>query len=142
MIHENDMQDFMRGVVQDLKPILQQGLLDNFVSEGHNSGRPWAQLKASTVRRRGSAHPILVRSGRLRLGVSSARCEYKNNQIEMTVADPEYAVYHQTGTRRMIARPPLGLSQEMVSDVAEEMGEAMKDWLKERGYEADVEVTR
>src|SRR5687768_5844860 len=74
-----------------------------FASEGGNSGG-WAALAPSTVRRRGSAHPILFESGRLQqsltgTGAADAVRRITSDSLEVGTSVP-YARYHQRGTAR------------------------------------------
>jgi hypothetical protein len=67
----------MRYRARDFSPVLHDIKNDwtdiierQFATEGAASGRPWAPLARATVLRRGSAHPILVRSGDLLINVT------------------------------------------------------------------------
>lgn len=55
--------DFLRDHVD---PMLRRRTADRFASEGDEMSGPWAPLADATVRIRGSAHPINVRTGAMR----------------------------------------------------------------------------
>jgi phage gpG-like protein len=65
-------------------------------------GRAWKPLAPATVRKRGSARPILIHTGAM-IGTATVRPAGKSG-LTITVAIP-YSGYHQTGTSRMPARP-------------------------------------
>ena len=129
-----DVEEVMKNAMAQVMPVIREDLLNNFDNEGINAGQQWAPLAASTVRRRGSRHPILVRSGRLRSKVASIQGDWVDNQIILELHD-QIGRYHQAGTRRMPARPPIGLSQEAIENAALAFSEA----LNAAGFEASVD---
>lgn len=85
-----------------------------FASEGGNSGG-WAPLAPSTVRRRGSAHPILFQTGRLQQSLTSAGARdsvrrVTADSLEVGTSVP-YARFHQQGTARMPRRRPVEFTE-------------------------------
>lgn len=87
---------------------------EQFATEGKRSGHPWAQLQRDTVFRRGSAHPILVRSADLLLEATDDNNYVVNDANIFLFARDEvsrYGEFHQSGfTSRagnpVPARPP------------------------------------
>lgn len=81
-----------------------------FDSEGGNSGH-WAPLAPSTVKRRGSAHPILDDHSDLRASLTRADGKGAVRTVEphelFVGTDIDYAQYHQAGTSRMPRRRPV-----------------------------------
>ena len=77
----------------------------NFKQEGPG----WAQLRPSTIRSRiaqGYAPgPILTRSGRYRKDMTTGLTTHKNPSELVVVAPTVPGAYHQSGTRKMPARP-------------------------------------
>lgn len=67
-------------------------------------GRAWAPLRPST-RARGRRPPPLTNTGAMRAGVDVR--PLPGAGIAITFADEIPAVFHQKGTRKMAARPPL-----------------------------------
>lgn len=98
-----DLKD-RKDVLKIIKTKQNRRWRDNFRSEGASYGR-WQPLRPATVARRGgSAHPILIQSGRM-LGWVHAQ-----NRAAVVTADAvlwnihgdgsggSYAVFHQTGS--------------------------------------------
>jgi phage gpG-like protein len=102
----------------DLEPVF-EALADDFLaietsqfaSEGGFASGGWDPLADSTVRRRGSAHPILDDFGDLRASLTQdgAKGSIRNiTSDELFVGtDVDYAQHHQTGTPRMPRRRPV-----------------------------------
>ncbi len=89
---------------------------ERFASEG---GGFWPQLAPSTVKKRGSAHPILDVTGALRRsltehGAPGSVYEAQTDSLELgsalKVGKWNLAGLHQSGTKRMPARPPVFVS--------------------------------
>lgn len=86
--------------------------LAQFAAEGY--GR-WPQLKKSTVKRRGSAHPILQVTEALKRSLTDAGAGWYQvrtpNSIELgstlMVGSWNLGMLHQRGTIRMPPRPPI-----------------------------------
>lgn len=134
MSDESEVRDVMQNAMAQVMPVIREDLLQNFDSEGVLAGQQYAALAASTVQRRGSAHPILRVTGRLRSKVASIQGNWVGDQIILEL-DDQIGRYHQTGTRRMPARPPVGLSQEAIENAALAFSEA----LSADGFEASVD---
>lgn len=66
-------------------------------------GKNWAALRPSTIKR-GRKPPPLTASGALRDGTEAV--PMRGAGIMITVGEP-YGVFHQTGTKNMVARPIL-----------------------------------
>jgi phage gpG-like protein len=104
--------------VGDLEPVFTD-LADDFLSietrqftsEGAFASGGWAPLADSTVRRRGSAHPILDDHGDLRASLTDAAAKGAIRDITsdslFVGTDVDYAQYHQQGTSRMPRRRPV-----------------------------------
>lgn len=88
-----------------LRAVIIPSIKLNFAVEG----RPkWAPLAASTVRKRGSAHPILVRKRKLKRAATQINIwSVSRYDLEVTGLDEKvhYAKFHQGGTQFMPARP-------------------------------------
>lgn len=110
---------FERIVNQVLNPYIQA----QFSTQGAISGEPWAPLAESTVKRRGSAGPILTLTGALK---ESFQTQILTERSLVWGSDVSYGIFHQTGTgkgfdqrsvptgsgtgRGMARRPPLDFS--------------------------------
>jgi len=92
-----------------------------FKSEGTTQGQGWAPLKASTLERRGPGK-ILQQSGRLRDSLTRQTrdtiIQGKGRRLVIASNVP-YAKYHQRGTGRMTARPPMLATKRMARAVAQ-----------------------
>lgn len=101
-----------------------------FDSEGKTSTRPWAQLKTSTVRRRGSAHPILRVTGGLEDAMTSrSNIHIRDRSMHFFVKEPrenKLAGIHYGGNEpTMPARRPIDFSRNQ----HREMTEDIRAWL-------------
>jgi hypothetical protein len=79
-----------------------------FESEGKRSLEPWPQLSRETVLRRGSAHPILIRTADLLLETTDESNYWVTDSTIIFNARDEveqYGRFHQSGTTKMPARP-------------------------------------
>ena len=81
-----------------------------------SEGRPpWPQLHPTTVKIRKSAHPILQRTRKLlRAATQINTWKIDRTSAVMLYMDKKvhYAKYHQGGTRRMVARPFVSITEE------------------------------
>lgn len=98
-------RNFKQPLNESLRMIIIPSIKANFAAEG----RPkWLPLAAATVRRRGSAHPILDRKGKLRRKASQINIwSVERDQMYVSGLDVRvfYAKFHQGGTFIMPARP-------------------------------------
>lgn len=90
-----------------------------FATGGGPPSGPWAPLKKSTVERKarlGLDPRVLHATLRLRTSLTKLRgtggtLQMNKDGLTMGSKVP-YGRFHQTGTRRMVARPPVGLSTQ------------------------------
>lgn len=75
-------------------------------------GAAWAALKPSTVKQKGSDN-ILVDKGRLLGSIS----HIATATVAIVGTNVFYGGYHQDGTKKMVARPFIGLSGENESEL-------------------------
>lgn len=129
------MRDLMEAELAEVEEIERQ----SFASQTAANGEAWAPLKPATIRRKGHDR-ILMETGRL--GVSLTQRGHSDAVVEI-VDEPgqggfargtsvEYAGFHQTGTKRMPARPPVGVSEEYCDGFAERAADYLVEHLKER----------
>jgi phage gpG-like protein len=85
-----------------------------FASQGSAEGTPWAPLAPSTLRRRRASPSILYATGALLRSLTepgaAGHVEALEDQSLTLGSGLPYALYHQTGTRRLPARPLIVLS--------------------------------
>lgn len=122
---------------QDMSPVFKQLAykwlnwnLQQFDSEGKLSGRPWAKLKPSTVKKRGSSHPILRVTGGLEDAMTSrSNVHIRDRSMHFFIGEPrerKLAGVHYAGDEpRMPARRPIDFSKAH----HREMTEDIKGWL-------------
>ena len=105
----DDMQRRMksfRPIFNDVRSDLEKEWSNNFETEGGNYGG-WRPLSPKYAAWRGSAGPILIRSGRLFNSVRSlhgAPNDIKDDEAYFGT-NVEYAKFHQYGTTKMPKRP-------------------------------------
>lgn len=79
----------------------------NFARQAAPDKTPWAKLKPSTLReKRGGG--ILVRTGALSGSIAAQPATA--NQVTVKSSGIKYGIFHQFGTRRMVARPFMGFA--------------------------------
>jgi phage gpG-like protein len=105
-----DQQPALAAIADDLREMIAR----QFASEGRAEGAPWAKLAPSTLRRRRASTPILYETGALLRSLGEPGAAGHVEELEgysLTLGSRlPYALYHQTGTRRMPARPIIVLS--------------------------------
>lgn len=102
---------------------------ENFDSEGAASGEPWQPLAPITVEERGSAHPILHRTGRLRRSYKLDEPRIENNKLIIRVSFPQNLPTYDGDTAPIPAIHHYGLgvpkrklfSEEKLREIAREV---------------------
>lgn len=84
-------------------------------------GNRWAPLAPSTIAKKGHG-TILVDKGDLMNSLvgnnQNAIRDIYDREMHFGTSDPK-AIYHDQGTRKMPARPPVGISEETLDQAAE-----------------------
>ncbi len=120
-----DFSNFGQYIFPKLGTVLEREVGKQFDAEGRgpNAGR-WAGLSAryaESKRRRYGFKPILEATGRLKGALTSpgpnARRQYSSREFVFGTQGVRYASFHQTGTGRMPARPPLDLTQDFEREI-------------------------
>ena len=97
-----------------------------FTNQTSPGGQPWAPLAESTKYKKES-NVILVDTGALRTslvdvgGTGNVNTVASHSLIYGT--DVEYALFHESGTKRMPARPLAGLSETLVNKLADRIAD-------------------
>ncbi len=104
-----------------------------FAGEYSSNLDAWAALKPSTVKKKGNDR-ILVNTGTLReslvhLGGSGNIAEAGARSM-LFGSEVEYATFHQSGTGKMPARPPIGICDETLDKICEQVAETTINQLK------------
>jgi phage gpG-like protein len=116
----------------------------NMIGEGgvFSKASRWAQLKPATVADRirqgyGGDHPILQRTGDLARSLAPGGAnnifQTAPNSLTVGTSDPK-AGYHQYGTRRMVARPVVGLSFTRRSLIVRTLGDYVRAQASAQGF--------
>jgi phage gpG-like protein len=89
-------------------------------------GAPWAELAPSTVKRKGHGK-ILYESGDLMASLIEVGGPGNISEVSdhgsIYGTSVLYAIFHDQGTSRMPARPPVGINQEAVDKLADMVAE-------------------
>lgn len=104
-----------RPALAEIADDFREMISEQFATEGRAGGTPWAPLALRTLRRRrGAGSTILYSTGALERSfldpLAAGRVEELEEQSLTLGSNLPYARYHQTGTRRMPARPIVVLS--------------------------------
>jgi len=93
----------MKPAMQDVSVYMKREVMDNFKAQGRpNKWQPLSERYASfKSQSAGSGKPILEFHGKLKQSINA---KHTNNNA-MVRTGVLYGVYHQTGTRKMPARP-------------------------------------
>ena len=107
-----------------------------FAGQYDSNRNAWAPLAASTIKRKGHDR-ILVETGALRdslVTIGGPGNVHEAMQRGMVFGtDVEYALFHQTGTSRMPARPPVGMAEETLDKLANRIADRTVEILVESG---------
>lgn len=105
-----DFSEAQTRIADDFRELI----TEQFATEGRAGRTPWAPIAPSTARRRGRASPVLYSSGALFASLrdpgAPGHVEEADTRSLTLGSRLSYALYHQTGTRRMPARPIIVLS--------------------------------
>lgn len=98
-----------------------------FAGEYDSNLVSWSELKPSTIKRKGHDR-ILVETGALReslvhVGGTGNIHSATSRQLVYGTSD-EHAIFHQFGTRKMAARPPVGLTEDSLRKLTDNVADA------------------
>jgi phage gpG-like protein len=121
-----DNSPALAAVADDLREMI----AEQFATEGAASGTPWAPLAPSTLRKRRGGS-ILNATGALLSSLTDAgtpgHVEDIGGQQLLFGSSVPYAIFHQTGTRRMPARPIVALSADGTERWLGIVGDAIRE---------------
>lgn len=110
----------------DIQSDLEEQERQMFQGEHAADGEPWAPLRPTTVAAKGHSR-ILYDLGELWASLTEAAAEGAIRELDsegLTFGtDHRAARYHQDGTSRMPARPPVGLSEETADKAADRIAQ-------------------
>lgn len=110
----------VREAAKNLAPVLQELGDRPWQQRASVEGAPWAARKSAYL------HPILEKTGRTR---RSLRSRANRTNVTTSVATP-YARFHQTGTRKMVARPIFPTANELPAVWAARIRKSLTETLK------------
>lgn len=111
----SELQDFGTHVFPKMVPVFEEELGEQFAAEGRgpNAGS-WAALSPAYEAWKGEHYPgkgILERTGAMRDALTSSSAshalrDFSSTEFNFGTAGLEYPSFHQSGTSRMVDRPP------------------------------------
>jgi phage gpG-like protein len=118
----------------DYTPVLdpfQQTLAEQhagqFAGEFDSNLDSWAPLKPSTIKRKGHDR-ILYETGALRASLVTVGGPGNIHEVTPSTllfgTSDQKALYHQEGTRKMPARPPVGVSEENIDKLVDQIADS------------------
>lgn len=131
----DDVNSFKEPLTEAVKEVMIPSFQQNF----NQGGRPaWQPLADYTVQVRGSASPVLIRSGRLQRTMGRVNIWSITDQhavIERLPQDVWYGNVHQSGSRKTVVIParPFALIQP---EDEEKIVRIFDEWLGERAAKA------
>lgn len=133
--------------IQDYSPawkpitqIFRDAMRGQFATGGGRGGKKWAPLSRAYSRwkeRVAPGRPILVLTGDLVLSLTTQTGDTIQNEQPLSLSlgtKLPYAKYHQNGTRRMPARPPLVILQKDADQMAKDMLALSQEYGSEAGF--------
>lgn len=120
---------------QTLQPFLatlEQTHSAQFRSQQDSGGNAWAPLAPSTIARKGHSR-ILFESGDLQTSLTSGGSDAIREVFDRGLifgTSTEYAIFHQEGTSRMPARPPVGIQTQTLDEMVNAVADAAVEQLK------------
>lgn len=140
---------FLGGIFQDVEngfreadyegdlakylPRLRNDHANMFTGQHDSSGRQWKPLSPSTIKKKGHSL-ILWETGRLAGSLTGAGggdqiAATSHRGLKFGTRD-EKAPFHQEGTAKMPARPPVGLTEETLDKITESIADAAVETMK------------
>jgi len=133
------MADDVSSAKEPLTKAVKEVMIPSFQQNFNQGGRPaWAPLSDVSVQLRGSASPVLIRSGRLQRTMGQMNIWTITDQhavIERLPEDVWYGNLHQTGNRKKSVLPARPFALIQPEDEGKII-EIFDDWLGERATRA------
>jgi len=138
-----DISDWTTFWTQRFAPFFYQNVLQDFVLEGGQSGESWAPLSpgyAAWKQRVAPGAGLLVRTGLLKSSLTrpdGPESVYRVTPTSLEIGTSvSYAMYHQMGTRRMPARPPMRVNEAFMRVVGKDLQAYVQETWQRRRAEA------
>ena len=113
------------GITRKIANVLREDAEDAFEAERSPEGKAWQELDPAYKKSRhaqGYDGKILHRIGTL---INSLNIDYGDDFAAVGVSE-SYGVYHQLGTKKMKARPFLGISEDGVEEIKDILKNAIR----------------
>lgn len=118
-VYQEPLNAFLPSLVEEHR--------EHFAQEKDAGGNSWAPLAQSTIDRKGH-DTILVEHGDLERSLTAiggaGNIAAVTGQGLLFGTSDEKAGFHQAGTSRMPARPPVGISEERINQLAESLADS------------------
>lgn len=108
----------LRGVWPDIRDDFIIGEKEQFKTQGGSGSGGWPKLSPvyeAWKNKKYPRRPLLVVNGRLRMSLTNKGSDdmvYEAGKLSLKLGTKvPYAIYHQTGTSKMPARPPIELTE-------------------------------
>ena len=131
---ERSFHDFHEPLVQSLREVIITSVRTNFNVEGRPA---WQELAESTVRKRGTSHPILTNTGALKSeSTNEQNWTVTTDDVSLTGLDSAvpYAAYNQAGTSKMPAREFVSLQERDMTEIERVFSEWIDRKIAEGGF--------
>lgn len=106
----------MRPFAPAFKDAFVKGEALQFATSGSFGGHSWAGLAPATIARKGHSRILVDTGAMLKAFTTPEVYRVGSGTVQLGVSSIPYAVYHQTGTANMPARPPLATGGGMPSE--------------------------
>lgn len=113
------------GITRKMANVLREDAEDAFENEQSPTGEKWKDLDPAYKKSRyakGYNGKILHRTGLL---IASLNIDYGDDFAAVGVSE-SYGIYHQLGTKKMSARPFLGVSEDGIEEIKDILKNAIK----------------
>lgn len=140
----DELQDFGKYLWPRLTPLLEEHIRSQFDAQGEGTTGPWAPLSAQYAAWKEQNYPgmpILKRTGAMYEGLTESGSPFafrvaSGNDYNFGTRGVEYASYHQTGTDRMEARPPVDFGAGFETELVQAGAAAAREALQQAGIDA------
>lgn len=133
-----------RPVWPEIEQVFYRIELEQFNSEGARGGQRWQALSPA-YRQWKEKHfpgrPILVRTGTLKrsltvIGTTGSESIRESDEMSLTLGSRvPYAIYHQRGTSRMPARPPMQIQRNDMGKIVSRMWRFAERGARDAGFQ-------
>jgi len=131
-IEERAQNADYESTLQPFLETLEKTHAEQFRGQQDSSGSAWAPLAPSTIAAKGH-NRILYETGALEESLTSGGGDAIREVFDRGLVfgtSTEYAIFHQEGTSRMPARPPVGMQEATLDTMTNAVADAAVDQLR------------